>query len=142
MTTRGLALTSTKRFKTGSPITFTYLHNNERAPKRVKGSVDSFQQGIEPAGFYCLEDEIGGSLPKSWVRGEITFQAPIVLRDNTGSGRIYDENSWKVRLSQHYGGKKGLALSRAILRDGFDGIVTVDSRGATSEIVDLTRVRS
>ncbi len=57
------------------------------------------------------------------------------LRIEFGGG--YQESSnWKHRLSRHYGGKTGRALSSALRNDGFDSIVTHDKYG-NSEIVVL-----
>ena len=38
-----------RRFRTGLPVSFPYVHNLEKAPK-TRG----YQQELEPAGFYCL----------------------------------------------------------------------------------------
>jgi hypothetical protein len=123
------------RFVTGLPVSFTFFHNTEKAP--LRRGADQFQQGIEPAGYYMVLDDSSGerALVSGWIRGQASFRSPLVLVWNTGSGG-YDEQSWKVRLSRAYGGKKGMALSRAILRAGYDAIVTVQGR-STSEIVDL-----
>ena len=139
----GLATSTTAGhvFETGRPVTFTYVHNTEKAPKFRRGGTDSFQQAIEPAGFYVLVDQnAGGPVSRGWVRGEATFRKPLVLAWNTGPGG-YDDRSWKRRLSDHYR-KRGPALSRALLADGYDAVVTVDSGGETSEIIDVTRVRA
>jgi ribosomal protein S18 acetylase RimI-like enzyme len=74
-----------------------------------------------------------------WETGTVTFDNPLVLAFNTGAGH-YDENSWKAHLADYYHGLTGLGLTRALLSDGYDGIVTVETvRGQsyTSEIVDL-----
>lgn len=119
-------------FETGQPVTFTYIRNTESAPKRT---AQDFGQAIEPAGRYMLHDTARSpNLPSTWERGTIAFQSPIVLwHGNTTS----QPDGWKARLSAAFGGKRGAALSRAIVAAGHDGIVTVDTHG-TSEIVDLT----
>lgn len=139
-----LALTSLVvdgvRFETGVPVAFAFMRNTEKS--QHFGA--EFGQDIEPAGRYLLA--LYGDprrLPRGWEHGAISFRSPIVLqrqldRDYAGPG------GWKARLSAHYGGKRGKALSRAILRDGHDGIVTVSEfehagrlERDTSEIVDL-----
>jgi len=119
-----------KAFETGKPTTFEYMRNPEKAPK-AKG----FQQDIEPQGRYLSEKT--KTVPEGWEQGTISFKNPLVVEFNTGEG-IYDERSWKARLSKEYGNKKGASLSRAIASEGYDGIVTID-RGFASEIVDLSR---
>lgn len=66
-----------------------------------------------------------------WVKGKVTFGNPLVL----DWGKGYDDTSWKMALSKHYG-KKGKALTQAIKAEGYDGIVTVDGK-EISEIVEL-----
>ncbi|MCA9244511.1 MAG: hypothetical protein KDA32_11180 [Phycisphaerales bacterium] len=63
------------------------------------------------------------------VFGTLTFHNPLVIEN--------DSLQWKKTLSDAYGGKTGKALSLALLRDGYDGVVTVDN-GHASEILDLT----
>ncbi len=118
-------------FETGVPVTFTYVHNTEGAPKAARN--DGFQQGIEPAGFYVSHVANPVDLPDGWDVGEVAFRNPLVLLWSP-SGR-YDETSWKARLAEAYG-KVGAELSRTIEGDGYDGIVTTDQYG-TSEIVVL-----
>ena len=119
-------------FETGKAVTFTFMHNNERAPKRG----GRFQQDIEPVGYYMTTaDE---TAIKMWqqakvdfTHGTAKFRNPLVL----DWGYAYDESSWKHRLHERYG-LRGRALTKALLRDGYDGIVTV-RKGFTSEIVAL-----
>ena len=58
---------------------------------------------------------------------------------------IYGDKSWKRRLFDAYNGLKGKALSKAIAKDGYDGVITVSTyKGKpveTSEIVDLRMFR-
>jgi len=110
------------------------------------GAPDTFQGRIEPSGRYMLHDSSPKSkeVPRGWEKGIVRFERPLVIPLNTDpEGRIYDENSWKMLLSQKFGGKKGRALSEAVARAGYDGIVTVTlDRNCrpvdTREIVDLT----
>lgn len=139
--TAGLRLTKItehgKTFTTGTPVTFTFLRNT--APTPNMGS--RFGQDIEPAGRYMTHKNPSGIAPTpQWKIGTVTFRKPLVLAHGSTTGRAH---GWKARLSHEYGGKTGLALSRAITADGYDGIVTVKSykgERSTSEIVDLTKI--
>lgn len=126
-------------FKTGVPVTFKYSRNKEKAGYFGK----QYQQDIEPHGRYVIQQYVDDeNLPKTWESGTITFKNPLVIPFNTIHGNTYDENSWKFQLSRRFGGKKGLNLSKAIAKAGYDGIVAVsvgpDGKPYdTSEIVDL-----
>lgn len=128
-----IAREGTKLFRTGLLVKFRFMHNDERAPN-VGGR---FQQDIEPSGYYMTtapDDRTVERLRKAGQKftiGTADFRSPLVL----DWGAAYDQSSWKYRLSQHYDAKKR-GLTKALLRDGYDGIVTV-RRGVTSEIVAL-----
>lgn len=122
-------------FATAEPVTFHYVRNTERAPNF--GS--RFQQNIEPAGRYLLHGE-KRKPPRGWEQGDVTFRRPLVILFSEG-GAVYGPGSWKARLHRHYD-RRGRALSRAIRRDGYDGVVTVDGPTSTREIVDLTGIRT
>jgi len=114
-------------FETGKPVSFEFIRNTEKAPDM--GS--RFGQDIEPAGRFMQQREQRFDLPPNMEAGEITFNKPLVVEH-------VDTRAWKRALSEAYGGKTGVELSKALLSDGFDGIVTVDSKGNyASEIVDL-----
>lgn len=135
-------------FSTGRPVTFRYVRNTERAP--YFGA--RFQQDIEPSGRYLLHNPDPDDLPRGWEAGSLSFESPLVLVFNVAprpDDPIYGPWSWKARLYDHYR-KRREALARAVVADGFDGIVTVEivlmgsRRGTpidTREIVDLTRFR-
>lgn len=120
-----------KLFETGKPVTFPYLHNKDSATKMfgIPDKDSPFGRGFEPSAKYVTYHD--GDKPSygNFEAGEITFNNPLVI-DN-------DNLNWKQALSESYGGKTGKALSKAIIKDGFDGIVTVDGK-TISEIVDLT----
>ena len=120
-----------KLFETGKPVTFPYLHNKDSATKMfgIPDKESPFGRGFEPSAKYVTYHD--GDKPSygDFETGEITFNNPLVI-DN-------DNLNWKQALSESYGGKTGKALSKAIIKDGFDGIVTVDGK-SISEIVDLT----
>jgi hypothetical protein len=111
-------------FETGVPVTFEFLRNTEPAPR--PGPQDQFQQRIEPAGRFMIVNEQATpeNLVDGWELGEITFENPLVLEFNTTGEPYYDETSWKARLAERYG-KTGMALTKALFADGYDGIVTV-----------------
>ena len=120
--------------KDGS-ITMTYvrIHNNTQ---KVKGM--DFGQDIEPAGEYMNMDTMKGKAridQPNYEYGTIHFDKPLILEHkNTGS------TGWKKTLSDMYGGKTGKALSNAIMKDGYDAIMTWEEyRGKKewSEIVNL-----
>ncbi len=122
-------------FRTGQPVSFHYIRNTERA-----GHYGSrFGQDIEPAGRYLLHREEDYKLTRGWEQGDITFENPLVLRLTTDED-IYGPNGWKARLSRAFGNKKGKSLSKALLRAGYDGIVTCGDND-TREIVDLTVIK-
>jgi hypothetical protein len=135
-----------KEFKTGRPVEFTYVHNTTKAPKRIRGREDTYQQDIEPSGFYVnhgsSESQIAHARSIGLEVGTLRFQHPLVVKENTQpqpGGRLYDEHSWKRNVSRRFNGKTGRALSRALLRAGYDGIVTVGKYG-TGEIIALKKM--
>jgi hypothetical protein len=128
------------RFETGVPVTVRYVRNTERSG--YYGA--TYQQDIEPAGRYMVHAPMGGAPPRGWERGEVRFERPLVLELNERGGG-YDEHSWKAWLVRRYG-KTGRALTCALRRDGYDGVVTVGTDSArrpvdTREIVDLRGVK-
>lgn len=132
--------TDDDRFETGRAVEFPYLRNKQKAP--FLGEM--YQQHIEPAGRYMVFNEMPGDREtETWEIGTAQFSNPLVIAFNSvPDAHSYDETSWKARLSRAYGGKTGLRLSKAIIKDGYDGIVTVyiDPNGKpryTKEIVDL-----
>ena len=123
-------------YQDGQRTTISYVRNTEPAPP--PGPDDSYQQNLEPKGRYVIEKTVGGEPPPGWESGSITFEKPLVIKFNENDEGGYDENSWKAKLSERYGGKTGSELSEAIIAEGYDGIITTQ-KGETSEIVDLTR---
>jgi hypothetical protein len=133
-----------KHFETGKPVTFDSMRNTVSSQSHVKpkrGEPDRFQQTIEPHGRYLLHDTVGsgkeGKLPTGWESGQVHFNNPLVVKLNSNpDGGIYDETSWKKNLAKRFNAT-GKKLSEKIAKSGHDGIVTVDERGNTSEIVDI-----
>lgn len=127
--------------QTGQPVTFRFLHNKESATKIYgKPKKDShFDRGFEPSGRFVTEARSNApylleNFPQQYETGELTFENPIVI----DWGSYGTDASWKRRLSTLYGNIRGKKLSQAILDDGFDGIITTDKDGHSSEILDLT----
>lgn len=115
--------------------TIKFLHNTSPSGKYGQ----RFQQDIEPAGMYFIEDELGSSaVPSGWTRGTKTFQNPLVVPWSSN----YDAYSWKATLRNEFNAT-GRALSLRLLKEGYDAIVTVtqfQGKWATSEMVDLTSI--
>ena len=117
-----------------APFTSRYMRNTESLKTNQVADMD-FGQKIEPAGRYLLLDHAGtGPVSEGWESGEVSFSAPLWI-DATG----LSSKDWKQKLTDHYGGKTGKALSRAVRNDGYDAIVTFNDAG-TSEVVDLTHL--
>jgi hypothetical protein len=128
-------LAVSKGFETGKPIRFNFMRNTESS-KNFTTNQD-FQQKIEPSGQYMSLDTMPSLDPlPNWEKGMQTFNNPIVLKFNTGGNDVYDDNSWKMNLYKIYK-KKGMALSRALVSDGYDGIVTIDREGDILEIIKI-----
>lgn len=133
------------RFETGVPVTVRYLRNTRPSPK--PGPTDQYQQRIEPAGRYMIHNPDPGRISPGWESGMVRFESPLVIPLNSAPDEpVYGPSSWKAELSRAYKGKTGKALSRAIVRSGYDAIVTVtlDKHCRpidTREIVDLTMFR-
>lgn len=126
-------------FKTGESISFPFIKNTQKAPQLHKFGEDSYGQLVEPHGNYITSahDVDVSKLPENYISGKMEFRNPLVLE--WGKSGLYTEpDNWKQVLSKQYGGKKGKALSKAIAKDGYDGIVTLKDN-EPSEIVDLSR---
>jgi len=133
--------TDNEMFQSGTPIEFNYMRGTQKSPYFG----ERFQQHIEPAGRYMIYDDDPSRPDESgfWERGKVNFANPLVIPFNSKpDNSAYDDTNWKMALHKAYGGLKGVALSKAIIADGYDGIVTVyiDPDGKpryTKEIVDL-----
>jgi hypothetical protein len=123
--------------------TIRFLRNQTTASKSFNFGA-TFQQNIEPAGAYFIEDELGTMHPPmGWVRGTKHFKNPLVIEWNTNPNGGYDATSWKAVLHKMFK-VKGKALSKRLLKEGYDAIVTLkkfEGKWVTSEMVDLTVVR-
>ena len=119
---------------------FTYIRNTKSAKKNFKHiSKERFGQHIEPHGRYMNATTLDHAekAHKDFETGTHIFQNPLYI---DWGGGYEDKTNWKHVLHQKYK-KKGKALSKAIVKDGYDGIVTVgyhNGQPHTSEAVDLT----
>ena len=123
--------------------TLKFLRNQSNAAKTANfGS--TYQQDIEPAGSSFIEDEMGsGNLPSGWIRGKKQVTNPMVFEWNSNPNGGYDGTSWKAVLQKMFKAK-GKALSKKLLKEGYDAIITVkqfQGKWETSECVDLTVVK-
>ena len=117
-------------FATGYPVTLKYTHRQQ--PRVDMGT--QFGQHIEPHGMYVVHGHHGqegeheesslGNEPFTvkTIHGIIKINNPLVVQHGG-----YGENGWKQRLVNLYNGKIGEELSMAIMEDGHDAIITVDS---------------
>lgn len=115
-----------------SDMKMAYMKNKEKS-----GNFGSrYGQNIEPSGEYMIMDDLYESRPENYMLpnyeyGFITFQRPLIIDfiDTTDKG-------WKRTLSNMYDGKTGKRLSNAIMKNGYDGIITVSDYGI-EEVVNL-----
>lgn len=119
--------------KPSKPVEFAYNRNPVSSTSHVKDP-KAFGRDVEPAGRYMVERS-GDLTPDGWESGTVKFERPLYL--DASQDDYAAEDHWKRRLSKHYGGKKGKALSQALRNDGYDAIVTHDKYG-TGETIDLT----
>lgn len=105
---------------------------------RVKGQNtqyygNTFGQDLEPKGEYMSMDTLQGKYKiEGYEYGTIKFENPLVIEfKNTGA------TGWKKDLSDRYNGLTGKKLSNAIIKDGYDAIITKDENNDFREIVNL-----
>ena len=115
--------------QTGEPITFNFVHNTDSATAMfgIPDKDSPFDRGYEPSGQYVsiVNDEFT-PFSETQQTGTITLNNPLVV----------DLEGWKQRLSEQYNGLTGKELSKAVIADGYDGIVTTDGK-YISEIVNF-----
>lgn len=117
-------MSSYLEFETGVPVCFTYLRNEAKLPPGVVPP-PIYAQEVEPAGQFFLVAEVGAdakSLVPGWVSGRVMVKSPLILPFGEGYGSV---RNWKSALSEEYQGLVGRALTRAIVKDGYDSIMTV-----------------
>lgn len=124
--------------ETGKKVTFWSLHTRNKQKTQNFGS--RFGQNIEPDGRYIIAvskntSQLEDNSQSSYEYGFTTFENPVVLEHKST-----DDKGWKKDLSEMFGGKIKRALSKEIIKKGYDGIITTDGNW-TSEIVDLRSFR-
>lgn len=114
---------------TGDGLTMTYV----RVPNQnTKNYGRTYGQNIEPAGEYMSMDTSKGKHKiDGYEYGTIQFKKPLVLEHINTS-----DTGWKKTVSDMYNGLTGKKLTKALMKDGYDAIVTYDEYGY-SEIVNL-----
>jgi hypothetical protein len=115
--------------QTGEPITFNFVHNTDSATAMfgLPDKDSPFDRGYEPSGQYVsIVDDEFTPFSEAQQTGTITLNNPLVV----------DLEGWKQRLSEQYNGLTGKELSKAVIADGYDGIVTTDGK-YISEIVNF-----
>lgn len=110
-------------------LTMTYV----RVPNHNTQNFGStYGQNIEPAGEYMSMDTSKGKYKiEGYEYGIIQFNKPLVLEHINTS-----DTGWKKTVSDMYNGLTGRELSNALIKDGYDSIVTYDENGY-NEIVNL-----
>ena len=117
-------------------ITMTYVHIKNNTQK-IKGM--DFGQDIEPAGEYMSMDTLQGQNKidqPNYEYGTIHFKKPLVLEHKST-----DSKGWKKDLSDMYGGKKKKALSNAIMKDGYDAVMTWEMYRGNKEWVEIVNLK-
>ena len=110
-------------------LTMTYV----RVPNQNTQNYGStYGQNIEPAGEYMNMDTMQGKHKiDGYEYGTIQFKKPLVLEHINTS-----DTGWKKTVSDMYNGLTGKKLTEALIKDGYDAIVTYDDYGY-NEIVNL-----
>ena len=116
---------------------FNFVHNNVSSLKvnPPTKTLDEFGQRMEPAGKYMnlltdrgVEISSRAGIP-NMEYGKVDFVNPVIIdKTNLTSAQ------WKKVLSERYGGLTGEGLSRAMIKDGYDGIITVE-RASNGKVV-------
>ena len=118
---------------TDDGLTMTYVRNPNQNTQYF-GS--TYGQNIEPAGEYMNMDTMKGKNKiDGFEYGTIQFKKPLVLEHINTS-----DTGWKKTVSDMYNGLTGKKLTKALVKDGYDAIVTYDEYGY-NEIVNLNGVK-
>lgn len=112
--------------------TMTLSKNTEKAPNM--GS--RFGQDVEPAGFYAIQKESDHlDDHPNYKTFTVDIKKPLII--NTTKEGLID---WKRNLSGKYNAK-GAKLSKKLMEEGYDSIITTDEYGYTGEIIVLNTER-
>ena len=114
---------------TKNGLTMTYV----RVPNQnTQYYGNTYGQNIEPAGEYMSMDTMQGAYKiDGYEYGTIQFKKPMLLEHINTS-----DTGWKKTVSDMYNGLTGKKLTKALIADGYDAIVTYDDSGY-NEIVNL-----
>lgn len=116
----------------GREVTIPYLKINNGTNK----TIGDFGQDIEPTGNYITYNDHRFKIESdTFYYGFISFKNPLIVDfiNTTSTG-------WKRVVSELFNNKKGRTLSKAIIKAGYDCIITIDGDNI-SEIVDLTNFK-
>jgi hypothetical protein len=121
------------KLSTGTPTSVSYIRNKEKAPNFGA----TYGQDIEPHGQYVSpieseEHHLAKEQSEKYETGTIHFKNPLVIKSDENDPTV----GWKKKLSAAYNNKKRHHLSKAIAKDGYDGIITTTKYGP-SETVNL-----
>lgn len=113
------------------------LVNNEVLIIRMNGKAPNYGskygQDVEPTGFYCLLGNKYSDLNSTYSTPySFKFHNPLIVKWSEESDNI----DWKYKIATLYN-SKGKKLSNKIMKDGYDSIITLDSKGYTAEVVLL-----
>jgi hypothetical protein len=125
--------TAPDQAETGKPMRVYFARNTVSSKGKAPAGMD-FGQALEPTGEYMVvqDSDMSSQGGDGWAYGEITFRNPLVLEHKSTNS-----TGWKKDLSEMFGGKTGKALTNAVKKAGYDGIVTRDGYGY-SEVVNLS----
>ncbi len=128
-------LKSENKFNDGGLIdsgTLVLLKNTQKAPNMGK----LYGQDVEPAGLYAVikRDSYFDQFPNYKT---VLFETKKPLIVTINDGNII---KWKYDLSEKYKAK-GKALTKKLLKDGYDCIITQYKEGDTGEIIVLDTER-
>lgn len=114
---------------------FTHIEQDTPRPD----ASDRYGQNIEPMGLWVTMGHHGTD---GLTDGRATFRhltaaiKPLIVKA-IATGEHNAVKAWKVALSERYNGATGVALTRAVMNDGYTAIVTVDEHHEPGEIVLL-----
>lgn len=116
-----------------------FTHIEQDTPRPSSPSQDRYGQLIEPMGIFVT---VGHQGTDGLTDGRCTFRHltmdvnPLIVKA-IASGEHNAVKAWKVELSERYTGKVGQDLTSALIRDGYDAILTIDESGDYGECVLL-----
>lgn len=124
-------------FETGRPVTLFFARNSDSSRNYAPAGMD-LGTGTEPDGEYLVVSErtlSHGEAEPCWSYGKISYKNPVVLEfKNTRS------TGWKKDLSEMFDGKTGAALTIAIKKSGYDGVVTVEEYRGRYELNESVNI--